>query len=322
MTTETTQTTMTGMDLAQRGPVLDLAALQREMSLPDGDFARVVRFEYSGSSWGKIKNGTFSGNAAKALGAVSRSLASAKTGGMVETEDGVVILPHVRDAIDAVTIARTATDEHRMVLIVGHSGGGKSCTARMLASRFSGRYMHAHPSWARSYMQCLTEMARGLGLSSDYRSAGEAERRILDNLGRSPSLVVIDEANHFSRDAINFLKTILNETRCCLVLCTLPNHLARMNAEHAEESRQLLRRSVAIIHIPPVSSADVAALHCSLAPEVSLNGYAPALASAANRHHRLDTVVRILQEANPADEQDVPRAVERVERQIRAVVRE
>jgi len=142
---------------------------------------------------------------------------------------------------------------------------------------------------------------------------------VLDALARSPQLLVVDEANHFSRELVNFLKTILNETRCAILLCTLPGHLARMSAVHSEESRQLLRRAVAIVHVPPVSSADVMALHAGLYADLVLGSAAPAVASAANRLHRLDTVVRIFEEAEPGEADDVPRAAERVERAMRAV---
>ena len=54
--------------------VLELAEIQHTLGLPDGDFARTVKFIYSGSSWGKIKSGTFSGNADKALRAVKAAL--------------------------------------------------------------------------------------------------------------------------------------------------------------------------------------------------------------------------------------------------------
>jgi hypothetical protein len=306
--------------------VIELAALQRERGQPDNDFARGIGLPYSGSTWGKIKNGTHAGNADKALRAVAEALARAKTGGQIvldqDTESGcVVILPHMRDAEDAAAIARTATDEHRLVVLVGASGSGKSVTARRIARMMAGNYMHARPSWGRSYMQMLTDFARGVGMSASFPGSGQAEAAVLAALTAAPRLIVIDEANHFSRDGLNFLKTILNETPCVIVLCTLPNHLARCNADHNEETRQLIRRAVAVIHIPAVNSETVLAMACGLYPEVRINGHAPAVASASNRHHGMDTVRRIFEETAPGDEDDLVRAVERVDRMIRAAVR-
>jgi hypothetical protein len=300
--------------------VLELAEIQASLGLPDGDFSRTVKFSYSGSSWGKIKSGTFSGSEEKALRAVKQSLASYRVGGEVEVLRGSVVFPHIRQAIDAVAVARTAKDEHKLVIVSGDSGAGKSVTARLLGEEFGGHYLHAHPSWQGSYLRSLIGLARALGQSTDFRSTGAAELAVLSALEQSPALLVIDEANHFSREFVNFLKTILNETRCCLALFTLPGHLARLSAVHAEESRQLLRRAVAIIHIPPVSSADVMAMHSGLYPDLVLGHAAPALASAANRLHRLDTVRRILDEAEPNESDDLPRAIERVEKSLKAVL--
>jgi len=300
--------------------VLELAEIQATLGLPDGDFSRTVKFAYSGSSWGKIKSGTFSGNPEKALRAVKAALNGYRVGGDVEVLHGTVVFPHIRQAMDAVAIARTAGDEHKLVIVCGDSGAGKSVTARLLGEEYGGHYLHAHPSWQGSYLRSLIGLARALGLSTDFRSTGAAEMAVLSALEQSPALLVIDEANHFSREFVNFLKTILNETRCCLVLFTLPGHLGRLSAVHAEESRQLLRRAVAIIHIPPVSSAEVMAMHSSLYPDLYLGHAAPSIASAANGLHRLDTVRRIFDEAEPSDADDLPRAIERVVKSLKAVI--
>lgn len=300
--------------------VMELAEIQTTLGLPDGDFARTVKFSYSGSSWGKIKSGTFSGSAEKALRAVKAALNSYRVGGDIEILRGHVVFPHIRQALDAVAIARNAGDEHKLVIVCGDSGAGKSVTARLLGDEFGGHYLHAHPSWQGSYLRSLIGLAGALGLSTDFRSTGAAEMAVLAALEQSPALLVIDEANHFSREFVNFLKTILNETRCCLVLFTLPGHLARLSAVHSEESRQLLRRAVAIIHIPPVSSADVMAMHSGLYADLHLGYAAPSIASAANRLHRLDSVRRIFDEAEPSEPDDLPRAIERVEKSLRAVL--
>lgn len=311
--------TTTTQKLNETPAVLELAEVQAALGLPDGDFARTVKLPYSGSSWGKMKSGYFSGNTEKALRAVKAALSGYRAGGKVEVRGGVVLLPHVSQALDAVAICRVSADEHKLVVICGDTGSGKSVTARMLSAEYGGHYLHAHPSWAGSYLRSLIGLAKAIGLSGDFRSTGAAETGVLEALAASPALLVVDEANHFSRELVNFLKTILNETRCAIVLCTLPGHLARMSAVHSEESRQLLRRAVAVVHIPAISSADVMALHAGLFSDITLGTAAPALASAANRLHRLDTVVRIFQECEPGEADDLPRAAERVEKALRSV---
>jgi len=328
MSTETTQSDAkaegrapnpAALALSQSAPVRELARIQKERDLPDEDFARVVKFRMSGSSWGKIKAGNFPGNLDNAADAVRRSLTAALTGSTtaVAVDNGTVILDHVADAVAAVQLARVAKDDHRLVLIVGDSGAGKSATTTYLARRFDGCYMHAHPAWGRSYMAALAEIAEGIGLQEEFLSVRKAEAGILRDLRSRPRLLVIDEANHFNKDGINFLKAIINETRCALVLATLPNDFQRLNAEHSHETRQLVRRAVAITRIPAVDSAQVIALHCALKPNVHLNGHAPSIASKANAYHRIDTVIRILNEVDPNVEGDLADAIDRVEKAIK-----
>jgi hypothetical protein len=306
--------------LSQHAAVLELAEIQHTLGLPDADFARTVKFAYTGSSWGKIKSGTWSGNDEKALRAVKSSLAHYRVGGEVTVADGHVVFDHIQQTLDAVAIARAAKDEHKLVIVSGCWGSGKSVTAGMIAAEFGGHYFHAHPSWSGSYLRSLIGIAEAIGVGNKFRSVGEAESTVLAALASSPGLLIIDEANHFSRDCLNFLKTVLNETRSAIVLFTLPGHLARLAATHSEESRQLLRRAVAIVHIGQVSSADVMAVHSGLYPDVHLGHAAPAIASCANRHYRMDTVRRIFEECDPSDSDDLPRAVERVEKDIKTIL--
>lgn len=252
--------------LSQHPDVLALAAKQDMTGLNDADFCRRTKFALSPSSWGKVKKGTYSGNCNNALAAVQAALQTDITTAdqAPVVDDGIVLLDHIRIASDAVAVARIAQDEHRLVLVVAPAGGGKTYTARYIAAKYSGQIVNATPSWAKSYMHTLRELGRGLGIGGDWRSAGDAERSIIQALALSPRLIIIDEANHFSRDSLNFLKTILNETKCCLVLLTIPNHLASMAADCRDEFPQLLRRSVAIIHIPPVCMDDLTAIQRGL----------------------------------------------------------
>lgn len=312
--------TATTTPLRETSAVLELAEIQKTLGLPDADFMRAVKCAYSASSWGKIKSGTFSGNHAKAARELKRALAAYRTGGPVTMRGADVSFDHIEAAVEAVSVARTATDEHKLVIVSGCWGSGKSTTARHIIAEFGGHYFHAKASWSGSYLQALKGIAKAIGLGDDFRSVGDAETRVLAALEASPALLVIDEANHFSKDSLNFLKTVLNETKCAIVLLTLPGHLARIAATHSEETRQLLRRAVSIVHIGPVSSAEVMAVHSGLYPEVTLGTAAPSIASCANRHYRMDTVRRIFDEADPNEPDDLPRAIERVERAIKTAL--
>lgn len=309
---------MNKYELSKHQDVLLLARMQEDLHLNDKDFCRRVGFSLASSSWGKIKAGTWSGNCDNALQAVRQALASGPVRQDAPEVDGdTVLLPHVSLAADAVAAAALTKDEHRLVFIVGKTGAGKSKTASYLAGKFGGVLINAAPAWEKSYLHALASIGAGLGLGTSWRSAGAAERDILQALQVAPRLIIIDEANHFNRATINFLKTVLNLTRCGLVLLTLPHHMARMSSDSREEFPQLLRRSIAIIHIPSITGEEVAAVQRGLYPQVELTNAAP-LCALANQFHNLDTVRRVLDEIDAGQSPEA--AVKAVRRQIQTII--
>lgn len=309
---------MNKYELSKHQDVLLLARMQEDLHLNDKDFCRRIGFTLAASSWGKIKAGTWSGNCDRALQAVRQALASGPVRQSEPDVDGdTVLLPHVALAADAVAAAALTKDEHRLVFIVGKTGAGKSKTASYLAGKFGGVLINAAPAWEKSYLHALTSIGAGLGLGTSWRSAGTAERDILQALQVAPRLIIIDEANHFNRATLNFLKTVLNLTRCGLVLLTLPHHMARMSSDSREEFPQLLRRSIAIIHIPSITGEEVNAIQRGLYPQVELTNAAP-LCALANQFHNLDTVRRVLDEIDAGQSPEA--AVKAVRRQIQTII--
>lgn len=308
---------MNKYELSTHPDVGSLADRQASLHLNDQDFCRRVGFSLAASSWGKIKAGTWSGNCANALVAVQQALASGHDQPAAPVVDGdTVLLPHISLAVDAVEAASCTSDEHRLVFIVGKTGSGKSKTAAYLAARFNGVIINAAPAWEKSYLHALASIGAGLGIGNSWRSAGDAERSIIQALQTAPRLIIIDEANHFNRATLNFLKTVLNLTRCGLVLLTLPDHMARMSADSREEFPQLLRRSIAIIHIPSITGEEVSAIQRGLFPQMDIRNTSP-ICALANQFYNLDTVRRVLEEIDAGQTPDA--AVKAVRRQIQAI---
>ena len=307
-------------DISQHPAVTELAAIQKNLGIPDGDFALSIKLPYSGSSWGKIKAGTFSGAQAKAIRAVKVALATYRTGGTTEVKHGTVVFSYIRDILDAVEIAKFATDEHKLVVVCGQQGSGKTAIAKLLEREHGGHRLNQRPSNHRSYMRALMKFAAGIGVVPNFKSSGEAEETIISALKSAPCHIGIDEANYFSKEFIGFLKAILNETACCLTVFLLPHQLARMAAESAEESRQFLRRSIGIFHIPAVSSMTVMTIHGALFSHILLGENAPQITSAAGMHNHIDTVIDIFNDADPEDPEDLKQAIKRVKDRRKTVV--
>lgn len=293
---------MTATELKNHPIVARLAQIQSSLGLKDIPFAKQLRLGIHGANWGKILAGTYDGSFAKVIAKFQVALEAYDNPGSGETEEGIVVLRHVREALDAMKIASAAEDEHRLVVVAGLRGSGKSRTMSLVAHKFPGHQMEALPSWSGGYLNFLNKFAAGVGVPR-HLSAGDAETAILDSLTTNPRPIYIDEFNYFSPAGINFLKAVLNKTGCPIMVSTIPHFLSRManDTRTAQESAQLLRRAVAIIHIPAVTEREVIQFQRALFPELDIAGTAAGeVARSANRHSRLDSVVAILQDADSA----------------------
>lgn len=312
---------MNKSDLQTHPIVTRLAAIQASLGLKDIPFAQQLRLGIHGANWGKIIAGTYDGSFSKILVKLQLALEGFENPGSGETEEGIVILRHVREACDAMKIATHADDEHRLVVIAGLRGSGKSRTMALVAHKYPGHQMEALPSWAGAYLNFLNKFGAGVNVAPS-RSAGDAEDAILASLIHNPAPIYIDEFNYFSPAGINFLKAVLNKTRCAIMTATVPHYLTRMASDSrtAQESSQLLRRSVAIIHIPAVTEREVIQVQLALFPHLHISpGNAVDIARAANRTSRLDSVVAIMDDAESAA--DIPTSIARHERAFKVTLK-
>lgn len=297
---------MTATELKNHPVTARLAAIQASLGLKDIPFSNTLRLGIHGANWGKILAGTYTGSFSKALTKLEIALDAYDHPGTGETEEGIVILSHVREALDAFEIAAAADDEHQLVILAGPRGSGKTRTISLVHSRHGGSSLEALPSWSGSYYDFLKQFSDGLGIDTSLcRSKGAVEIAILSDLNANPRPIFTDEFNYFSPDGINFVKAILNRTKCPVMLASVPHFLSRMAADTrtAQESSQLIRRAVAVIHIPAVTEREVVQMQTALFPDLPLSADAArAIATSANRHCRLDSVYAILDDTeSPAD---------------------
>lgn len=313
---------MTNTELKNHPITKKLTSIQEKLGLKDNQFAETIRLGLHGANWGKIKAGTYTGNHSKALLKMEVAADAYENPGTGESEEGIVILSHVKESLDALDIAKASDDEHRLVIVAGHRGSGKTRTLALCNHRHPGHYLEAMPSWGGSYFDFLVQFASGLEMTiQGKRSKGAYESAILDEAKANPLPIYIDEFNYFSPHGINFLKTMLNRIPAPIMTATVPKFLAGMAADSrtAQESAQLIRRAVAIIHIPLVTEREVMQLQKALMPGLSLSpAMAKSIAEAANRQSRLDSVFSILDDAE--SEADLPKSIGRHERSKKTAV--
>lgn len=311
---------MTASELRSHPTTAALIALQDELGIKDIPFANRLGLGLHGANWGKIKAGTYTGSYTKAATLLGVAWEAYRHPSSGEVEEGVVILRHVTDSLNAVAIARAAEDEHRLVMIAGKRGSGKSRTLSLIAAKHGAVSLEAMPSWSGSYLNFLNKFGAGLHLGP-WRTGGDAEGEIIASLAATHPVICIDEFNYFSPSGINFLKSVLNQTRCVLVTATVPHFLARMASDRstAQESAQLLRRAVAIIHIQEPDDRLVLQIQRALFPVLELApGQASSIAAAAAKMDGIDSVCSILDGAD--DAADVPAAIERHKRSLRTTL--
>jgi hypothetical protein len=289
--------------------------------LKDIPFAKQLNLGLHGANWGKIKAGTYNGNYTKAQTLLGVAWDAYQDPGTGEIEEGVVILRHVTDVLNAVSIGLASEDEHRAIMLVGKRGSGKSRTLSLICAKHKATVIHALPSWSGSYLNFLNKFGEGFNLGP-WRSGGDAESEILRSLSHTNPVICIDEFNHFSAAGINFLKAVLNQTRSVLVTATIPHFLAKMASDRSTspESAQYLRRCIAIIHIAEPDERSVLQIQRALFPDLELApGQASAIAAAAVKMNGLDSVCAILDGSD--DSADVPASIERHKRSLRTALK-
>ena len=96
---------MTSQQLKSDPTVLALQKIQQSLGLRDIPFANQLRLDIHGANWGKILAGTYDGQFKKVLIKLQVALADYEHGSSGETEEGIVVLDHVRQTLDSVDIA-------------------------------------------------------------------------------------------------------------------------------------------------------------------------------------------------------------------------
>lgn len=166
--------------------------------------------------------------------------------GMEVKQDGPAYddLWHMRASRTAVTEAMQETGNNRLVIIEGPSGSGKTTAARNLAEKFGRRVVlsEADETWKGPK---LGSMLGGLLHSLEVREIPVSEelrlKKLLLTLQQSPVCLVVDEAHHLGLRTLNLVKTILNQTKCQVVLCAVETLFKRLESSAYEEAKQLTR---------------------------------------------------------------------------------
>jgi type II secretory pathway predicted ATPase ExeA len=151
-------------------------------------------------------------------------------------------------------------------MLLGTTGSGKSCTERFLrAEPDFGNTMarvEARESHRDSLIGFVRAVCLAVGVEKPSHRASLAEEESIAALTELPRLLFIDEMHHLGPRPLNFVKTMLNETKCTIVGVAIPALWDRMSYKSWAEAEQLTSRTTAVLRIKGISLDD-ARLFCA-----------------------------------------------------------
>ena len=133
---------------------------------------------------------------------------------------------------------------------------------------------------------------------------------MLGALRAKPRVLFIDEANTMSAKCANAIKSIVNETECCVVIAAIPELWDRFLAGSVQEAAQLVNRCQPILRAPRISAADARLFLGEKAAGVP--GAVAKIAAAANAFGGFRTVQAVnaaLEECDRPGEDDLDAAL-------------
>ncbi len=255
--------------------------MQQILGLPDGIFAGTL---FAGAAWNQLCNGAYRlPTTSRGIDSIEANLLALldRGKGLLEKKseagskkltlvEQFVHRPEYTEVVDGLEDAAENADAHleeRVVILVGGTRSGKSTLlAKLIAENKVNWKLRATPIMKRSYKQFLLGIGealklRGLYEEREVKRNGEKvkltfepsqallQTSILKKLDKVRGVLAIEELQSFSPAALEFLKTLLNDTQVSLVICMLPGQYARLIRQSSEDMQQFLGRSVGVVKL-------------------------------------------------------------------------
>ncbi|MBB5351082.1 hypothetical protein HNR46_001316 [Haloferula luteola] len=200
----------------------------------------------------------------------------------------------------------------RLLIIEGPSGAGKTESLKLIAARFTGLVVQveAHEGW-RSAAGALRDILLAVDPRKKREDLPSSTADLMDAtimaLGEGNHVLTIDEGHHMGAPVLNVLKTLLNRTRCHIIVAAIGTLWRKLAARSWEEARQLVfNRLHDRVILGPPSQTDVELFLSRRIP--SLNGgdwrrAVPVIADHAGRSGNYAFLRDLSDRANQSDEE-------------------
>lgn len=217
----------------------------------------------SSSGWNQLKNGQYRvPTTARGIESISLTLRALVQRGndlladretpVTPTALKLLERPELDLVLKALKVANqrlAAGIEERLITVVGATRSGKTCLIRLLADRQKIDWsFRALPSAKTHYRKFLEGLAKAVGMRDiGSKSACDLEDLLLARFSSAPCVLAIEELQRFSRRALEFLKSVLNDTQATILLFLKPAEWRLMRRTTNEDMQQFLGRNITTV---------------------------------------------------------------------------
>jgi hypothetical protein len=239
--------------------------MQQALDLSDGAFTGPL---IGGAAWNQLCNGAYRvPTTPRGVEQIEETLLALVERGkdlLIKKAEGrrtaqslaerFVMRPEYDEVVDCLEDAEANAEdalEERVVILVGGTRCGKSAIlAKLISANKVNWRLRATPIMKRSYKKFLIGVGAALKLRELKDSTlAELHDSILGKLEKVRGVLAIEELQSFSPSALEFLKTLLNDTQVSLVISMLPGQFERMTRSTGEDMQQFLGRSVGVVKL-------------------------------------------------------------------------
>lgn len=190
-------------------------------------------------------------------------------------------------------------DGTRVIWLLGPTGSGKSEIGRHMMCKYGATLAEGRQSWRSSNKAFCRDVAAAAKSPIAARVIDEhyAEQAMLEALGPKAGTLYIDEANTLGAFVANSIKLIANQTLQTVVVAAIPEMFDEFIQRAANEVRQVLNRTQAVIRFSGVTEAEARQFMagCGVA-EVDMSEAARRATRAANEAGAYKLVKRVAAE--------------------------
>lgn len=179
----------------------------------------------------------------------------------------------IKGALNRASERASSGSEERLIVLRGSTGDGKTTLRKHLVAQGDIHFsVMARPSWKSSYTAFLRAVAATLRVDvSNLRGVATVETEILDKATRLNGAIWFEEVQRLSRQAQEFIKTLLNESTLTVLISLTPEAYRLMQHQAGADFAQLFRRAAANFEMTPASAKFVQ----EIAPELWSKSHTP-----------------------------------------------